>query len=368
MRTPRARVAVLFGGRSSEHAISCVSAGGILKAIDRTIYDVVPIGITPSGQWVRESDNADRLAIIDGVLPSVAPDGHRAILSLDHSTRGIWFETPGGERQFEAVDVVFPVLHGANGEDGTIQGVFEIAGLPYVGSGVFASAACMDKGHAKPLLASQGIPVGSWYAFHARSWAVAPEQMLDRISQLGMPLFVKPSRAGSSVGVSKAHDQQELVSAIELALRHDPRVIVEAAVEGAREIECGVLVGPDGVARASVCAEIRVREGHEFYDFGAKYLDDSAELIVPARLPGQVEKTVQDLALQAFAVMGCEGLARVDFFVGADGRVVLNELNTMPGFTPISMYPRMWAASGVEYADLIDTLIQEALSRSPGLR
>ncbi len=359
-------VLVLFGGRSSEHAISCVSAGSILEAIDADKYEVVPVGITAEGDWYRHSGDTETLRLCDGVLPHVQATGDRVHLSLSPQRKGVWFESPDGQRTWQPVDVVFPVLHGPFGEDGAIQGALEVGGLPFVGSGVFASAACMDKGHTKRLLDSVGIAAGQWHAFHHREWG-QPGHM-EVVQGLGWPVFVKPARAGSSVGVSKAHDEQGLKSAIDEAGSHDPHVIVEASVEGAREIECGVLVGPDGVARASRCAEIRVREGHEFYDFAAKYLDDSCDLIVPAQIPEDLSAQIRSTALAAFAAMDCEGLARVDFFVAPDGAVVVNEINTMPGFTPISMYPRMWAESGVDYPTLIDTLVTEALLRRPGLR
>lgn len=368
MEAQRTRVAVLFGGRSSEHAISCVSAGGILRSIDRSRYDVVPIGITRSGSWRRRSDDPASLAIVGGRLPEVSSTGDRVVLSLDPGRRGFWLYSGMDSPTWHGIDVVFPVLHGVNGEDGSIQGAFEIAGMPYVGSGVLASAVCMDKGHAKTIMASAGLPVGRWHVFHVRQWRAAPELQLSVLSGLGSPLFVKPARAGSSVGVSKASTPKDLERAIALALRHDPRVIVESSVERAQEIECGVLVGPDGVVRASVPAEISVRGAHEFYDFEAKYLDEGADLKVPADLSAATAKSVRELAVRAFEALGCEGLARVDFFVGPDGAVIVNEVNTMPGFTPISMYPRMWSESGVPYPELIDTLLREAMARGPGLR
>lgn len=360
MSDGRTRVLVLFGGRSSEHAISCVSAGSILRAMDPQRFAPVMVGITAAGRWVRFDGDPASLVIQDGVLPTVPEDGAAASISLDPNRHGVWFDEPDGTRTFQELDVAFPVLHGPHGEDGTIQGLFDIASLPYVGSGVLASAACMDKATTKRLLAAAGIPAGQWHSFPHAEWS---EPHAAKVAELGWPLFVKPTRAGSSMGVAKVGHAGDLDSALAQAAEHDPQLIVEAAVTEAREIECGVLVGRDGVRRASVCAEIRVREGHEFYDFVAKYLDDSVDLVVPADLSPDVADAVRAMAIRAFDALGCAGLARVDFFIDADGRIMVNEINTMPGFTSISMYPRMWQASGVPYPDLIGTLIEEALSR-----
>lgn len=266
------------------------------------------------------------------------------------------------------VDVAFPVLHGPWGEDGTVQGMLETAGVPYVGSGVLASAAAMDKPVMKALLGAAGLPVGPWCTVTDRAWRHSRSDVVDCIESLGWPVFVKPARAGSSVGISRVTRPEDLVDAVEAARAFDPRVIVEAAIAPAREIECGVLTDEAGQPRSSVCAEIAVRSGHEFYDFEAKYLDDSADLIVPADLEPQVAERVGQLSTRAFEALGCEGLARVDFFVTPAGEVLINEVNTMPGFTPISMFPRMWAASGTEYPDLVAHLISDALRRGVGLR
>ena len=368
MTSRRTRVAVVFGGRSSEHAISCVSAGGVLAAMDRSKYDVLAIGITTAGMWVRQPDDPESMRIEGDHLPEVKADGDAAVLSLNPEKHGFWFQPESGQAYWEPVDVVFPVLHGPNGEDGSIQGMLELAGIPFVGSGVFASSACMDKGHTKTILSAAGLPAGSWHPFHAQTWHEGREGVLRQASGLGWPMFVKPARAGSSMGVSKAHDEGQLHGAVAAAIEHDPRVVLEASVESAREIECGVLGRADGTVSASVCAEIKVRGQHEFYDFEAKYLDDAAELVVPAELSDVQLKMIQDLAVAAFEALGCEGLARVDFFLTTDGNVVINEVNTMPGFTPISMYPRMWSESGVDYANLIDELIGQGLARGVGLR
>ena len=360
----RIRVGVVFGGRSSEHAISCVSAGSVLRALDRDRYDVVPIGVTPDGRWVLEADEPDRLRITGGHLPSVDAAGASLVLAGDPTRREIAVHAPGDvPGTLAGVDVVFPVLHGPFGEDGTIQGLLEMAGVPYVGPGVFASAAAMDKEFTKKLLAAEGLEVGRYTVVRRGSTICSAD-----VTDLGLPVFVKPARGGSSVGITKVKAAEDLVAAIEEARRHDPRVVVEASVEGAREIECGVLVDAGGEPQASVCAEIVVHGDHEFYDFEAKYLDDAADLVVPADLPVDVASRVRELSVRAFDALGCEGLARCDFFIAADGRVLINEVNTMPGFTPISMFPRVWAQSGVDYPVLVDRLVADALRRGTGLR
>jgi len=364
----RIRVAVVFGGRSSEHAISCISAGSVLSAIDRSRYDVVPIGITPQGRWVVESDEPARLQITDGQLPAVDPTGAHVVLAGD-PTHSRPLDRPADDAVavLHDVDVVFPVMHGPWGEDGTIQGLLELAGIPYVGSGVFASSASMDKGHMKAVLLSAGLAVGPFQVLTAAQWQRDPDAVLARLVPLGLPLFVKPARAGSSVGITRVTDVADLPTAIDEARAHDPRVIVEAGFLGVREIECGVLDGADG-PQASACAEIVVRPGHDFYDFEAKYLEDAVDLIVPAELPGDVESSVRAQAVRAFEALGCEGLARVDFFVTPAGEAIVNEVNTMPGFTSISMFPRVWQESGMTYPELVDHLITDALRRGTGLR
>jgi D-alanine-D-alanine ligase len=365
----RIRVAVVFGGRSSEHAISCVSAGSVLRALDRDRYDVVPIGLTTDGRWVLEADDPDRLRITDGRLPQVDGTLTSLVLAADPTRPELEVHAPGDvPGTLAGVDVVFPVLHGPYGEDGTIQGLLEMAGVPYVGSGVLASAAAMDKGAMKALFAHAGLEQSPYVVITDRDWRRDPAECVARVAQLGLPVFVKPARAGSSLGITKVKDVAELVAAIEVAREHDPRVVVEASVEGAREIECGVLVDVDGEPRASVCAEIVVHGAHEFYDFEAKYLDDAADLVVPADLPPEVSEQVRALSVRAFDALQCEGLARCDFFVTADGRVLVNEVNTMPGFTSISMFPRVWAESGVDYPSLVDRLVTDALRRGTGLR
>ena len=326
---------------------------------------MVPIGITKSGNWVLETDDADRLTVKNGVFPEVDPANPTILFTADSTATQLVVQSEVPD-VLEQLDVAFPVLHGPWGEDGTIQGLLELAGIPYVGSGVFASAAAMDKAHLKAMMQSAGLPIGPYEVVSNAQWVNDQAGCLDRIQALGLPVFVKPCRAGSSVGISKVKSSDELTAAIEAARMHDPKVIVEASTENAREIECGVLGTPTG-PQASVCAEIIVREGHEFYDFEAKYVDDSVELSVPADLDPALHEKLRELAIQAFLAMDGEGLARVDMFVTGED-VVINVLNTMPGFTPISMYPRMWAETGLDYPALVDALVQDALRRGVGLR
>jgi D-alanine-D-alanine ligase len=365
----KVRVAVVFGGRSAEHAISCVSAGSVMAALDPDRYEVVPVGITRDGGWVL-AEPGQRLAITDGQLPEVA-GGTAVSLVGDPSGRGLAVLEPtaGIGQALTEVDVVFPVLHGAYGEDGTIQGLLEMSGLPYVGSGVFASAASMDKEFTKKLLAAAGLPQGDHVVLRDATGAVcADPSVLDEAARerLGLPVFVKPSRAGSSIGITRVSDWAQFPEAVATAAAVDPKVIVEASLPG-REIECGVLAAAGtGLPEASLPAEIRLRAGVDWYDFAAKYLDDSVDFDVPADLTPEQTAAVQEASRRAFLAMDCQGLARVDFFLGTapDGSetLVINEVNTMPGFTPISMFPRMWAASGVTYPELVDRLIATALA------
>ncbi|MGI5194597.1 D-alanine--D-alanine ligase family protein [Streptomyces sp. CA-288835] len=374
-QTPRKpRVAVVFGGRSSEHGISIVTAGAVLRAIDRTKYDVLPIGITQDGRWALTADEPERMAIVDRRQPSVEQLAESAeggvILPVDPSNREVVYSEPGSvPKALGEVDVVFPVLHGPYGEDGTLQGLLELSGVPYVGSGVLASAVGQDKEYMKRVFTSFGLPVGPYTVIRPREWeldeAGARRKIVDFAGEHGWPLFVKPARAGSSIGITKVDDLGGLEEAIATAQQHDPKIIVEALLRG-REIECGVLEFEDG-PRASVPAEIPPVQSHEFYDFEAKYID-SAPGIVPAPLSDEQTAEVQRLAVAAFEAASCEGLVRADFFLTEDGEFVINEINTMPGFTPISMYPRMWQESGVSYPELVDLLVQAALRRSTGLR
>jgi len=339
-----------------------------MRNLDPERFEVVAIGITPDGAWMLTDAEPDALAIADGQLPQVTgASGKELALAADPGRGGELLSlSPGAGEVLGAVDVVFPVLHGPYGEDGTIQGLLELAGVPYVGAGVLASASGMDKEFTKKLLAAEGLPIGDQVVLRPRQETVGFE---DR-ERLGLPVFVKPSRGGSSIGVSRVTAWDQLPAAIELARRSDPKVIVEAAVIG-RELECGVLEFPDGRVEASTVGEIRVAgvRGREdsFYDFATKYLDDAAELDVPAKVDDGIADEVRELAIRAFHAIDCQGLARVDFFL-TEGGPIINEINTMPGFTTISMYPRMWAASGVDYPTLLATMVETALKRGTGLR
>ncbi|MBT8228117.1 MAG: D-alanine--D-alanine ligase [Dactylosporangium sp.] len=367
MSSPRPiRVAVIFGGRSTEHAISCVSAGSILQVLDPGEFDVVPIGITRAGRWVLTSGSAG-LAIDGKRLPEITErSGDAALVLPDPTIRSVdVLAATDGAQVLADIDVVFPVLHGAYGEDGTIQGLLEMAGIPYVGAGVFASAAGMDKEFTKKLATVEGIPTGPYTVLR-------PGQQLSETDKkrLGLPVFVKPSRAGSSIGITKVSDWADLDEALDMARQVDPKVIVESMIVG-REVECGVLEGVDGgPAEASPPAEIRVLRDREFYDFEAKYLDADqvCEFDLPADLPPGVADRVRRYAVRTFDALDCAGLARVDFFVTPTMDVYLNEINTMPGFTPDSLFPRMWATSGLTYPALIARLLRTALHRGTGLR
>ncbi|MDX3325807.1 MULTISPECIES: D-alanine--D-alanine ligase family protein [Streptomyces] len=368
------RVAVVFGGRSSEHGISVVTAGAIMSAIDRTKYDVLPIGITRDGRWALTSDDPARMAITDRQVPDVdqLADSERGAvtLSVDPGNRDVVVSEPGSvPTVLGEVDVVFPMLHGPYGEDGTLQGLLELSGVPYVGAGVLSSAVGQDKEYMKRVFTSFGLPVGPYEVVRPREWEsdrpAARKRIMEFAAEHGWPLFVKPARGGSSMGITKVDDPSGLDEAIEEARRHDPKFLVESLLRG-REIECGVLEFEDG-PRASVPAEIPPVTAHDFYDFEAKYIDSAAGL-VPAPLTEEQTAEVRRLAVDAFEAASCEGLVRADFFLTEDGSFVINEINTMPGFTPISMFPRMWQASGVEYPELVDRLVTAALNRSTGLR
>jgi D-alanine-D-alanine ligase len=364
------RVAVVFGGRSSEHAISCATAANVLQVIDRDKYDVVPVGISTSGHWVLESGDPERLSITDDKLPEVDVT---ALPVLFGANRELVVSEPDQvPSTLGEVDVVFPLLHGPWGEDGTIQGLLEMSDIRYVGSGVLASAVGMDKQYMKVVFKAAGLDVTPYVVIRDRDWTQDPAACREAVDALGYPVFVKPCRGGSSLGISKVNSLDELDEAIAVARAHDPKVIVEASANDPREIEVGVLGGLNGKPEVSVCGEISVSGGgHDFYDFETKYLPDGEEylaLSVPADLPEDVAADIRAKALTAFDAIEAEGLARVDFFLDADGRVVINEINTMPGFTPTSMFPRLWAASGVDYPTLVQRLLTLAESRPTGLR
>jgi D-alanine-D-alanine ligase len=354
-------VVLLFGGRSSEHTISCSTAGGVLSAIDREKYAVIPVGITRDGAFTLQPDDAAAFAMNPAAMPEVHDNGTRVFWPESALSRKLTYtDAAGATHSLGDIDVVFPILHGPFGEDGTVQGLLELTGLPYVGNGVLASALGMDKHYTKSVLAAAGIQVAPWVTVTPLQWTNDNELWRGRATSLGLPLFVKPARAGSSVGVTKVHRADELDAALATAFAEDSRALIESAVVG-REVECGVLSGhPGQPTRVSVAGEIIVT-GREFYDFDAKYLDDSAaQLVCPADLREGELAEMQRIAARAFDSIGGYGLARVDFFfTGTD--FVVNELNTMPGFTPISMYPKCWQASGMSYPELIDELIQLGL-------
>ena len=351
----RKRVAVVFGGRSAEHEVSVISARSVLAALDPARFEAVPIGVTKAGRWVLLPAAPPPLP--EGGLAEVA-DGTDVALDQRPGAR----ELVASDGARIAVDVVFPVLHGPFGEDGTIQGFLETLGVPYVGAGVLASAVGMDKAMQKAVLRDAGIPVVEHEVVHEREWREDAEAVEARAAHLGSPVFVKPAGLGSSVGVTRVEDASGLGGALDLAFRHGRKALVERAALGAREIECAVLGNDDPVA--SLAGEI-VPRGHTFYDYEAKYLDaGGADLVVPADLPAAVLAEVQRLAIGAFRAIDCAGMARVDLFLGRDGSLVVNEVNTIPGFTPISMYPKLWEASGLAYRDLLTRLLDLAEERA----
>jgi D-alanine-D-alanine ligase len=356
------RVVLLFGGRSSEHSISCATAGGILGAIDRDRYEVIPVGITRDGAFVLEADDPARYALDPEHLPEVVDNGTRVRWPESSASREVRVTDAAGDRSLGDVDVVLPILHGRFGEDGTVQGLLELVGLPYVGNGVLASAIGMDKHVTKTVLEGAGIAVAPWVTLTRPAIEEDPDLWHRRVHALGLPVFVKPARAGSSVGVSKVADWSELHAALDVAFAEDRTVLVEAAVVG-REIECGVLEGRDGQGpRVSVAGEVVVT-GRDFYDFEAKYLDaPGVDLICPADLGDGELFELRRIAQRAFEAIGGEGLARVDVFLTDEGFVV-NEVNTMPGFTPISMFPTCWLNSGLTYPELISELIEVGHAR-----
>jgi D-alanine-D-alanine ligase len=355
-RGGRVRVAVLFGGQSSEHDVSLRSAETVMSGLDPERYEVVPVGITREGQWLAGGDpfaaltaNSPLFALSDGSAPPAAEKGDTPSESAMPAVFG------------EGIDVVFPVLHGPMGEDGTIQGMLELTGLPYVGAGVLGSALSMDKAMAKNVLAQEGLPQAPWRLVSRKEWERDPDSVTEWIGEIiGFPCFVKPSNMGSSVGVSKAHDPSEIPAAMREACRFDRRILIEKGVD-ARELEISVLGNDEPIA--SIVGE--VIPSNEFYDYNAKYVDDRSELLVPAPIDGSTMAEIQELAIAAFRALDLAGMARVDFFMERNtDKIYINEVNTIPGFTAISMYPRLWQASGMPLEELIDRLIGLALERS----
>lgn len=349
-------VAVLFGGCSTEHEVSRVSAASVIQNIPQDKYDVVPVGITREGRWLLFSGETAELP--DGSWEQ-NPANRPAFISPDRTVHGILAQTETGLETIP-VDVVFPVLHGKNGEDGTLQGLLQIAGIPFVGCSSLVSAVCMDKAITNSLLETAGIPQAHYLWFFTDNYLTGAEKIRGKIeARLGYPVFVKPANSGSSVGVSKVTRPEDLDAAIQRAAREDIKVVVEEAVVG-QEVECAVL----GLSRPEASIVGEIASGAEFYDYDDKYKNGAAKLFIPAHIPEETAEEVRENALRAYRMLGCSGLARVDFFVRkSDGAVLLNELNTLPGFTSISMYPKLWEASGLSYPELLDRLIQLAFEK-----
>jgi len=359
MKIKKIKVGLIFGGRSGEHEVSFCSASSIIKAIDKDKYTVVPIGITKEGRWISPQDS--ELALQSGKIKGkntvilLNDPSDRALVRIDNNQRLDKSST------LERLDLIFPVLHGPYGEDGTIQGLLELADIPYVGAGVAASAISMDKDLMKAIFKQRDLPILKWMTIKRKEWQKDKEKILSLVQDdFEYPLFVKPTNLGSSVGITKVHKKKELEKAIDLASSYDRKILIEEGLEEAREIECSVLGNDE--PRASVVGE--VRPAGEFYDYDSKYIDKETQLIVPADLPDGVSRKVQEIALRAFKAVDAAGMARVDFFVSKkENKIYLSEINTIPGFTSVSMYPRLWEASGISYPDLIDQLIQLALER-----
>ena len=356
--TKKLRVGIIFGGKSAEHEVSINSAKNVMRALDKNKYEAIPIGIGKDGRWLTRGDPLKVLTGGESSLPQLLGSGYQIV---DERSTGREL-IPGTQVSgLPEVDVIFPVLHGPFGEDGTVQGLLELADIPYVGAGVMSSAVGMDKAAMKDLFRSHKLPMPKYVIIKRREWERTPELAAQRIaSEIGYPCFVKPANMGSSVGVHKVHVVEELPGAMKDAAAYDRKIVVEYAIPNARELECSVLGNDDPIA--SIVGE--VVPSHEFYDYEAKYVDESSQLLIPAPIDQAVADRVRDLSIKAFRALDCAGMARVDFFLAREtNELFLNELNTIPGFTPISMYPKLWAASGLSYSELIDRLIDLALER-----
>lgn len=358
MTKRKVRVGIIFGGKSAEHEVSINSAKNVMRALDKNKYEVVPIGIAKDGSWLTRGDPLKALTGGESSLPQLLESGFQIV---DERSTGHELIPGTQSSSLPEVDVIFPVLHGPFGEDGTVQGLLELADIPYVGAGVMSSAVGMDKAAMKDLFRSHHLPTPRYVVIKRREWELTPAVAAKKIRDaIGYPCFVKPANMGSSVGVHKVHAGDELADAMNAAAQYDRKILVEYAVPNAREIECSVLGNDDPIA--SVAGE--VVPGHEFYDYEDKYIDDSSQLLIPAPIDPAVADRVRELSLQAFNALDCAGMARVDFLLARESNeLYLNELNTIPGFTNISMYPRLWAASGMSYSELIDRLIDLALAR-----
>lgn len=356
--TKRLRVGVIFGGKSAEHEVSLNSAQNVMRALDKNKYEVIPIGISKEGQWLLRGDPLQALTNGRTSLPQLLTSGYHIVDDLSTGREVI----PGSHAaSLPDVDVIFPVLHGPFGEDGTVQGLLELADIPYVGAGVMSSAVGMDKAAMKDLFRSHDLPTPRYLVIKRHEWERSPDRVAEAVQrEIGYPCFVKPANMGSSVGVTKAHAAADLAHALSEAALFDRKLLVEHAVAEAREIECSVLGNDD--PRASVPGEIV--PGHEFYDYDAKYIDESSQLLIPAPIDPVLAQRVRELSIKAFLALDCAGMARVDFLLSrTTGELYLSEVNTIPGFTRISMYPKLWEASGLSYSALIDRLIELALER-----
>ncbi len=353
---PRVRLGVLFGGRSDEHEVSVSSARSLMHAVNPERLEIVPIGITKRGAWLLGQDPQ---LLTEGIVPAAGPDSVELVPDISHKAL-VPVHRDGLDHRTSVVDVVFPLLHGPYGEDGTVQGMLELAGVPYIGAGVASSAVGMDKALMKALFVQAGLPVTTYLVFQAHEWRADPVAVLNRIeTQVSLPAFVKPCRLGSSVGISKAKTRDELWASIALAVAHDRKIIVEQAVRG-REVECGLL--GNHIPTVSVFGEVIAH--HEFYDYEAKYTDGLADLIIPAKLTATEVSGLSEMAIRAFQAIDAAGMARVDFFIESDTRrLILNEINTIPGFAPTSMFPKLWEASGLSYGELVERLVELALER-----